>query len=582
MNYKRFVMFSYIFLTIAGNQPTVKAENYQPSPEEIAAYQQELEAYVSTLQNQFDSWIATLPPEEQQKILEEQRMIDELISNMDEKEFNDLLEEILKEESFLNSVPAEKPVEAVQEEPTVEIKKEVLPTLDLSQYDSIVAVIDFIIKKTDSFLVKVNSIPDIALRVDRWINVKSITTWPTGKLWPQFIGEIEKFCQQLNRLKDRDPQTKAYKYLDALKNNKTVLNSLDELSKVLIENESVITIATFGLEPISKQSRKALKTIIIQYSDFLYKNKSAEELDTIFAQFDPEAEKRRKAAEASRTQAAQPISVPTQPGVVAGQPMTPGQYIPPYSQPYSTPYTQPYTPPSYTQPYIGGQPTTTQPYQNPNPSMPSTGTPNPGAPVSTPPSQQNPVAQTPPATPAAPITDAAADQLLAKVDAQFTAISSLITSNSAFYEVKMNILDATKTVTNSDSFVTQLVPNLSTQITTCLGDIATLASRVKMISPALQKMYTDSLKLSWEKNGVTIRMVLNGLNEITSAQTWNGIPEEKRIAYFKTKDLPVVTMVEPGPGMPPVSQETPAAEGTLFAVKQGIEKLINTISNFPA
>lgn len=561
MNRIRIKMFSLFLGINAIFSPLIVSEDLGLSPEEI-------EQYVAEMEQEYNQMLASFTPEERAQWEKEQEEIERIIGNMDEKELNALVEEMMKQPwpEIEAPLPEQKNVTPSPVE-FVEPKKEPSP-LDLSKYESLIELLEDIIKRTDSLLVKVASIPDMKLRIDRWIRVKGIASWPEEKTWDLFVTDIEQCMQQLSRLKEKDNKTGLFKYLDALKNQKTIIETLEKLKKALHDYEPRIIITSFGLEPISSNSRKSLKSLITEFSSILYTQKTSEEINKIFAEFEPEAQKRRMAVDSARAEAAKSVESTQSGFVVGGQPNT-GYNT---GTTYSTGFTggQTYYPNSYpsgqtTYPYSSGQ------SYNPTSSQPSGQLNNP--PAGTNPVGTNPIAGQPDQTKTeisnmptdAAKKDADADRLFGITETGFIELQSLIQSNSAFNEIKNNLTDPTRIISETDDFVIRLVPLVEKQINTVVSDINAFARRVRVLPGDTQSYYTELFKTMADKNSNLIKKLEIDLNEIQSY--WTTIPQEKQKTYFKTTTLPV--------------EPIKSTESTLLTLKEAVNKLMKILPSFP-
>lgn len=559
MNHIRKKMFTFLLGIFTFFSPIIMyGEDFALSPEEI-------EQYVAEMEQEYKQMLASFTPEEREQWEKEQEEIEKIISNMDEKELNALIEEMMQQPlAEIDALPQEQ--KNIPPTPVVSVEQPIKekPPLDISKYESILELLDDIIKRTDSFLVKVHSIPDMELRIDRWVRVKKITSWPEGKTWNIFTADIEQCMQELARLKEKDPQTGLFKYLDALKKQDLIINSLERLKKILYESEPRIAITSFGLEPISGDSRKALKTLIIEYSALLYGAQFLQSVEKIFAEFEPEAQKRRTAVETARTEAAKPIS--TVPGTMisGGYPYTPtpGTTYPSYTGGYSYP-TQSYTPSTGIsgqtyQPPIGQTSQAGQTGSTGGFSTPQSGTPTqpaPGTPTPLVPTVSSPVKN-----------DYDADRLLTAVETGIIELQSIIRSNNAFNEIRTNLTDATKVASASDDFIVRLVPLVEKQINTLISDINALARRVRVLPGDTQNYYIAKFKSLVDSNSELIQKLSTSLDEIQAY--WSSIPTEKQLAYFKTTTIPMESVQQ-------------VAQSTLFTLRDGVNKLLKMIPQFP-
>ena len=147
-------------------------------PNDMMMSQEEMMQQYEELQRNIDEYIASLSPEEQKEFYEAQQMYADMFSKMSEEERNQLLEEMYKAaEEEMTQYYSDLEKDVIPNEPSVHTelqfedqKTETVPVIEYSKYSLVIQYIQTILTRTESFLVKLNSIPDIASRVFKWTN----------------------------------------------------------------------------------------------------------------------------------------------------------------------------------------------------------------------------------------------------------------------------------------------------------------------------------------------------------------------------------------------------------------------------
>jgi hypothetical protein len=139
-------------------------------------------------------------------------------------------------------------------------EQEALVKKDLSPKEaSALALIDNVTRLTNSFLVKVNSAPELIGSIDRWGKNDSIKNWKSGTTGRDFIEQIELLVQKLTQLKNEDPKTKSYRHLSAFAESKEAYTILTDLEKVLAAEEPSIEITSFSMQKLAKEIKQSIK-----------------------------------------------------------------------------------------------------------------------------------------------------------------------------------------------------------------------------------------------------------------------------------------------------------------------------------
>lgn len=357
---------SYADQPLPNSQPT-SVNNKQPALPPMS--EEELQKLEKELESEINSLVESLPPEEQKQFYKNLEEIEQTINNMSEEELAAFEEEMA---SFIESmVPQEmlqgeqpkteepketKPEspEVAKEEPKVvkEEKPKVTKATIVSQ-EKAIEIIDSIIKNTEISLQKIQLIPDISGKIEKWGIQRRIKYWETTLNWNKLKEEIEKLKQQLYTLKEQNPKTKQYKYLPELITDEATCNNLVHVKTTLEEYVSTIDAPAFGLKKLSKPSKTAVRNVISSFTEALYKLKLPEALTTIIKKYDPTAKAIKTEEETAAKKALEETKKPAkiEPTKVAGSKEygyngygSPGSYDPGAASYGYEPYTPRYTP----------------------------------------------------------------------------------------------------------------------------------------------------------------------------------------------------------------------------------------------
>lgn len=514
------------------------------TPEEI-----EFMNYFEEAQKDFETTFSTMSPDEQRKIIEMQQALEQRFEQLDEQQLEEEFKFILTASDeelqkyiadVLPNTPSNlkseepKPVELVKE-PDVEEKP--ISKEELLKYDKVNEMLDFIVKKIELFLVKVYSIPDIEVRVAGWVQnqKKGIIGWPDNLSWNRFSIDIEGFSRQLILLQDRDPKTKSFKYLDGLLERQDVIEKLTSILQLLKVADPQLIEASFGVNKLTPETKNAIKGAINGLLNILYGTTISADLSAIIAKFDPEAEKRRKEEQDARLLAEG--ATPPAPGVTVVAPSPIAAPFPAYGQPmwggqpayYGSPYGGGYgATPLY--PQAPGASPAMAPSLPATPTLPTT---PPTTPVTTPqPAKKEEASQKSPVD----LKNSDVERMVGRIDSELNEIKTYIANNSEFTNLRSNLTDASKQLLNTDEFIVLKVPYLNKRLETTMSDISALARKVRVLGPEGQKYYINEFKTMTNEYVPSIKTLATDIHAVGSY--WYDIQRDKRIAYFKSVDLP--------------------------------------------
>lgn len=306
------------------------------------AEQKQLETEMATFQEEFNK----LSPQEQESFYQSMETAVQKIEALSQTEDGKaLLNKLDKGEisdaeldQLINRLTGEEPKEEkiAEKEPEVEpevVKPAPKPSVTLStKEEQAIEMISTLISETDSFMVKVGTIPELPGHIKRWTKKGKISWAPATQQWSDLKEGIEKFIVRLNALLEQDPKSSAYYHIAELVKNETLYNNLRKVATVVSAQEPLVKV-TSPLHKISKESRTAIQKLINQYIEALYTLKLPEEFATLIKKFDPKAlaarEAEEKAAKAAELAAKREQVAPGRP-IVAGRGEEPRYYTPLY------------------------------------------------------------------------------------------------------------------------------------------------------------------------------------------------------------------------------------------------------------
>ncbi len=544
------------------------------SPQEM----QELEQFEQELleaSQAIDEYVSTLSSDEQAEFNRAVEEVSEMIEGMSEEELNQFLGEMFTGEPAVEpEVEVEKPEEPViEEEPTVEQEPE-LTVEQQRKIENAIKLIDSIIKNTNTYIIKVQSSPDLPAKIVHWGKKDTIKEWPTDLTWKDFRTNMETFVQKLYKMKDQDPRTKEYKYMDGLLEDETLFNNVAQLEAKLKKEVPRIEIPEFGLQKLSIKSKQATQKATSSYTEALYTLKIPESLDKLFEKFEPKAEKLRKEEEAAKKRAEQEAKKPRRPTRAVEAGVSPEEalgyrYGPSYDYDYGARFETPTFEPTYGQRYPS-----------------DTGRPR---------DRRKPTERKPtPSTTAADKSKAAKDKAkketedLARRAAQVPKdpeserlLGTIIQNLKDLVETideQPRLKNLTTYLTSDEAVDTTLVidiTRLKRKISKTEDNIKALQLKTRPLSQTLNKYYQDELNRVISKDKAVLENLSKSIKDIDYPQTKGQILPEKQWAYFKDKDALPALEKRPEP-VRAIRQQIPTPT-PLSELQESIDKLMETV-----
>ncbi len=272
--------------------------------EDMAKMEQEL----MQVQKEIDDYVGSLSPEEQQEFFDTVQQVEEMMGNMSEDELagflQDMTDEMVQEMEQLEAQPTSTPVAAPEEEKKPSVEKDEKSDETLKRELSVKALIDSLIERTGSFVVKSQNISDLNQLIDRWSGQQKIVNIPQGESPENVIAQIELFQQKLYALKTTMPKDETtYVFFDKLVENEELFAELTNLEEFLNAQEPKLIVSALGIEKLSTEAKKLLQQILSAYSRIIYPIDVITKINEILATYEPIAKEVRKEMEEARKRA---------------------------------------------------------------------------------------------------------------------------------------------------------------------------------------------------------------------------------------------------------------------------------------
>lgn len=273
------------------------------SEEDMANMEQEL----MQVQKEIDDYVGSLSPQEQQEFFDTVQQVEEMMGNMSEDELAGFLQEVTdemmqeveqleteKEPSTPTAKPEEKPVVKKDDKSEEILKREL----------SVKSLLDSLIERTGSFIVKTQNIPNLDQLIDRWSGQQKIVNIPQGESPGNVAVQIELFQQKLHTLKTTMPKDKeTYVFFEKLVEDEELFAELTNLEEFLNAQEPKFVVSALGIEKLSPDSKKILQQILSAYSRIIYPLDVITKINEILQTYDLIAKEVRQEMEQARKRA---------------------------------------------------------------------------------------------------------------------------------------------------------------------------------------------------------------------------------------------------------------------------------------
>ena len=330
--------------------PQVSEAEMQQLESELAEFQKELDAMSPEEQKAFyESMEAAVKRIDEMSKTEKGRERLERLEKGDisDEELDELLEDLMSPQEMPKQEAAPEVV-PVKEKPKPQPK----PVITDEQQKTIQDITD-LIKATNAFLVKANSITDLPGMYGRWLKKKKIST--AVATWSDFKIKIEQFVAQLEKLLKQNPKTKAYPHIEIAVKSRSFMNNLNNLKLMIEQNNQKIEPASLFEKKIKQDTKLAIQRSINKFDEALTVLNLPEDIKNILAGFEPEAKKLKEEEEAAQKKAEEESKRVRRPGYT----ITAGEEDTGYDQGYYPSYDD------YNGSYYGGTPAYSPSYQAP-------------------------------------------------------------------------------------------------------------------------------------------------------------------------------------------------------------------------
>lgn len=230
----------------------------------------------------------------------------ERYSKMSEKQLLEEMEKVFAEAA--SQAPAQPEPEIPQpayRPPVIETEAKAEPKQIIPSDKQLMALklIDTILISINNFLNKAQIMVELPGKIQAWVKEGKLKTWPAGLSWTTFRSQIEELVVKLNKIKDRDPRTGAFKYIDEFVKDESLVNNLAKIRESLTRNEPKIELSSFGIDKMSTESRTAVRSVLLSLYEATSLLGISQALDKIIEKYEPTAKKIKESEEAAQKRA---------------------------------------------------------------------------------------------------------------------------------------------------------------------------------------------------------------------------------------------------------------------------------------
>lgn len=322
------------------------------SPEDLKLLEEigrEVDNYVNKLPTRAELRAQGLPESEVLKAETKEKFQEEVerYSKMSEEQLLAEMEKALAEAAATAPQPAQQelplaPVikeEPVRSEPIIE-----RPKVSSDKQQAALALIDGLLTSISNFLRKAQMMVELPGKIQSWTKEGKLRGWPANLGWNNLKGQIEELEIKLNKIKDRDPKTQQYKYLEDLIKDEGLYNNLMKVKDSLQRTEPKIILSPFGLEKMTSESRQATRSVLLSLHEAVSILAIPLALDRIIEKYEPTAKKIKESEEAAQKRALEESRKGRAQGgtTIGGIPMRERERAPEYKYDYDRAYKYPY------------------------------------------------------------------------------------------------------------------------------------------------------------------------------------------------------------------------------------------------
>lgn len=268
--------------------------------------QKEVEKYVNNLPTEASLRAQGLS-DEQIKKAETKEKFDREVERLSKMSEDDLIKEIEKAISDVNT--AQTP-QAEPELPAVSIrqdedekKPEPKPIIPTNKQTAALQLIDALIMSIDNFLRKAQMMVELPGKIITWNKEGKLKGWQANLTWNTFKDQIEDLTAKLRKLKDRDPKSMNYKYLDEFIKDESTYNNITKVKDSLSRYEPKIELSSFGIDKMTSDARQATRTVLVSLLEATSIMAVPSSIDKIFEKYEPTAKKIKETEDAAQKRA---------------------------------------------------------------------------------------------------------------------------------------------------------------------------------------------------------------------------------------------------------------------------------------
>jgi predicted DNA-binding protein (UPF0278 family) len=278
------------------------------SPEDLKMLEEigkEVESYVNALPTEAQLRAQGVSEDDIKK-RETREKFDAEVKRYSEMSEKQLLEEMEKvfAEAASQMPPPPAPEVAPPAPPTPEIAKPIeKPIVPSDKQLAALKLIDTVLININNFMNKAQIMVELSAKIPNWVKEGKLRNWPANLTWNTFNAQVEELQVKLNKIKDRDPRTGSYKYLDDFIKDESLNNNLAKVRDSLMRNEPKIELSSFGIDKMTSESRAAVRSVLLSLHEATSILAIPSALDKIIEKYEPTAKKIKESEESAQKRA---------------------------------------------------------------------------------------------------------------------------------------------------------------------------------------------------------------------------------------------------------------------------------------
>lgn len=311
------VLFSICIPSSIHPRTDVAAPGWDLSEEDLKFLEQaqkDVQKYVEALPTEASLRAKGLT-DDQIKNAETKEKFDREVERLSKMSEEDLLKEIEKAISDVSTAQQPAPVEQPHAQPVKPAQPELpapqKPTAAMNaKHHAALQLIDLTITNITNFLRKAQIMSELPSKIQTWQKDGKLKNWPASLTWNSFKVQVEDLEAKLHKLKDKDPRSFNYKYLDDFIKDEGTYNNLVKLRDSLNKNENRIALSPFGMDKMTSEAREATRTTLLSLHEAITILGIPASLDRIFEKYEPTAKKIKESEETAQKRAYEQSKMP--------------------------------------------------------------------------------------------------------------------------------------------------------------------------------------------------------------------------------------------------------------------------------